>query len=158
MYSTEQQSSLVISLAYCTPEHRLSLTNTIPHHSPPSQLRYVPLDLIHEHGAEKRLAPWNPTVQCVAVGRSESCAEVADTFLSTSLCWLGSRLLSRSGEQLYVTDRYSDHDPRPLLEIMADPSRSAPRCQARSSFLTPADEVFAQGLDMFDRLRIYGNA
>jgi hypothetical protein len=48
----------------------------------------------------------------------------ADTFLSTSLVWLGSKLLSRSGEQLYVTDRYSDEDPRPLLEIMADPSMS----------------------------------
>ena len=47
-----------------------------------------------------------------------------DTFLSTSLVWLGSKLLSRSGEQLYVTDRYSDQDPRPLLEIMADPSES----------------------------------
>jgi len=46
-----------------------------------------------------------------------------DTLLSTSLVWLGSKLLSRSGEQLYVTDRYSDLDPRPLLEIMADPSR-----------------------------------
>jgi hypothetical protein len=45
-----------------------------------------------------------------------------DTFLSTSLVWLGSKLLSRSGEQLYVTDRYSDQDTRPLLEIMADPS------------------------------------
>jgi hypothetical protein len=47
-----------------------------------------------------------------------------DTFLSTSLVWLGSKLLSRSGEQLYVTDRYSDQDTRPLLEIMADPSMS----------------------------------
>jgi len=49
---------------------------------------------------------------------------ILDTFLSTSLVWLGSKLLSRSGEQLYVTDRYSDQDPRPLLEIMADPSES----------------------------------
>jgi hypothetical protein len=49
-----------------------------------------------------------------------------DTFLSTSLVWLGSKLLSRSGEQLYVTDRYSDQDTRPLLEIMADPSMSPP--------------------------------
>jgi hypothetical protein len=52
--------------------------------------------------------------------------DLADTFLSTSLVWLGSKLLSRSGEQLYVTDRYSDEDPRPLLEIMADPSTSVP--------------------------------
>ncbi|WVQ84123.1 hypothetical protein IAT38_006268 [Cryptococcus sp. DSM 104549] len=44
-----------------------------------------------------------------------------NTALSTILCWLGARILSRSGEQLYVVDRYSEEDPRPLLEIMADP-------------------------------------
>jgi hypothetical protein len=54
-----------------------------------------------------------------------------DTFLSTSLVWLGSKLLSRSGEQLYVTDRYSDQDTRPLLEIMADPSMLLPPFPSR---------------------------
>lgn len=32
--------------------------------------------------------------------------------------------MSRSGEQLYVADKYSDDDHRPLLEIMADPRAS----------------------------------
>ena len=54
-----------------------------------------------------------------------------DTFLSTVFCWAGARLLSRSGEQLYVADSYSETDQRPLLEIMADPSK--PVC------LGPAD-------------------
>jgi hypothetical protein len=35
---------------------------------------------------------------------------------------LGAHLLSRTGEQVYVADKYSERDPRPLLEIMADPS------------------------------------
>jgi hypothetical protein len=81
-----------------------------------------------------------------------------DTFLSTSLVWLGSKLLSRSGEQLYVTDRYSDQDTRPLLEIMADPSMSLlPVALFFANGLT-VDQIFSQGLEQFDRLRIYGNA
>jgi len=56
-----------------------------------------------------------------------------------------------------VTDRYSDEDPRPLLEIMADPSTS--HCDTGGKMLTDTvDQVFVQGLEMFDRLRIYGNA
>lgn len=46
----------------------------------------------------------------------------SDTLLSAGLHWLGSRLMSRTGEQLHAADTYSEHDPRPLLEIMADPS------------------------------------
>lgn len=45
-----------------------------------------------------------------------------DTLLSSGLHWLGSRLMSRTGEQLHAADEYSEHDTRPLLEIMADPS------------------------------------
>lgn len=45
-----------------------------------------------------------------------------DTFISQALSWLGGRLLSRTGEQIYVVDSYSELDERPLLEIMADPS------------------------------------
>lgn len=82
-----------------------------------------------------------------------------DTFLSTSLVWLGSKLLSRSGEQLYVTDRYSDLDTRPLLEIMADPSMSPlPLCPLVPLHGLMIDQIFSQGLEQFDRLRIYGNA
>ncbi|WVQ97967.1 hypothetical protein IAU59_005087 [Kwoniella sp. CBS 9459] len=64
-----------------------------------------------------------------------------NTFLSTVLCWLGARVMSRSGEQLWVADKYSDEDPRPLLEIMADPR-----------------SVFYQGLEHFDRREIYASA
>lgn len=46
-----------------------------------------------------------------------------DTFLSTAICWLGSHMLARSGQQLYVTDEYSEEDRRPLLEVMADPCK-----------------------------------
>ncbi|WVN89199.1 uncharacterized protein L203_104416 [Cryptococcus depauperatus CBS 7841] len=64
-----------------------------------------------------------------------------NTFLSTVLCWLGARIMSRSGEQLYVVDMYSPEDPRPLLEIMADPR-----------------SVFFQGLEKFERLSIFASA
>ncbi|KAK1926452.1 putative serine esterase-domain-containing protein [Papiliotrema laurentii] len=63
-----------------------------------------------------------------------------NTFLSTILIWLGSRLLSRSGEQLYVTDQYSEQDPRPLLEIMADPTL-----------------IFSKALGQFERIQIFAN-
>lgn len=49
--------------------------------------------------------------------------------------------MSRSGEQLYVVDKYSDDDPRPLLEIMADPR-----------------SVFYHGLEMFERLSLFAAA
>ncbi|OCF58917.1 lipid particle protein [Kwoniella mangroviensis CBS 10435] len=64
-----------------------------------------------------------------------------NTLLSTVLCWLGARVMSRSGEQLYVVDNYSDEDQRPLLEIMADPR-----------------SIFYQGLERFDKLEIYASA
>ncbi|ADV24636.1 lipid particle protein [Cryptococcus gattii E566] len=64
-----------------------------------------------------------------------------NTLLSTVLCWLGARVMSRSGEQLYVVDKYSDDDPRPLLEIMADPR-----------------SVFYHGLEMFERLSLFAAA
>nr|XP_031861954.1 uncharacterized protein CI109_002784 [Kwoniella shandongensis]KAA5529026.1 hypothetical protein CI109_002784 [Kwoniella shandongensis] len=62
------------------------------------------------------------------------------TLISTLLCWLGARILSRSGEQLYVIDHYSEQDSRPLLEIMADPRL-----------------VFYQGLEHFDRLDVFAS-
>ncbi|KIR70329.1 hypothetical protein CNBG_10107 [Cryptococcus deuterogattii R265] len=64
-----------------------------------------------------------------------------NTLLSTILCWLGARIMSRSGEQLYVVDKYSDDDPRPLLEIMADPR-----------------SVFYHGLETFERLSLFAAA
>ncbi|XAO27879.1 hypothetical protein I312_106743 [Cryptococcus bacillisporus CA1280] len=64
-----------------------------------------------------------------------------NTLLSTILCWLGARVMSRSGEQLYVADKYSDDDPRPLLEIMADPR-----------------SVFYHGLEKFERLSLFAAA
>ncbi|WWC87004.1 uncharacterized protein L201_001886 [Kwoniella dendrophila CBS 6074] len=64
-----------------------------------------------------------------------------NTLLSRILCYLGARVMSRSGEQLWVADNYWDEDQRPLLEIMADPRG-----------------VFYQGLERFDKLEIYASA
>jgi len=63
-----------------------------------------------------------------------------NTFVSTILVKLGSLLLSRTGEQLYVADKYSDQDPRPLLEIMADPNL-----------------IFFQALQRFPSIQIIAN-
>ncbi|WWC67845.1 uncharacterized protein I206_101762 [Kwoniella pini CBS 10737] len=64
-----------------------------------------------------------------------------NTLLSRVLTYLGARVMSRSGEQLYVADNYSDEDQRPLLEIMANPRG-----------------IFYQGLEKFTRLEIYASA
>lgn len=53
---------------------------------------------------------------------------------------LGPRLLSRTGEQFYLTDKWSARG-RPLLQVMADP-----------------DRVFFQALLKFEQVRFYANA
>lgn len=53
---------------------------------------------------------------------------------------LGPKLLSRTGEQFYCVDKYSNTG-RPLLQVMADP-----------------EFVFYQALASFQHLRIYANA
>ncbi|ORX34429.1 putative serine esterase-domain-containing protein [Kockovaella imperatae] len=63
-----------------------------------------------------------------------------NSYFSTALIFLGSRLLARTGSQLYVRDRYSDEDPRPLLEIMADPTK-----------------VFHKALDQFKHVQVFAN-
>ncbi|TFY55966.1 hypothetical protein EVG20_g9119 [Dentipellis fragilis] len=62
------------------------------------------------------------------------------TFPSTVAAKLGSRLLSRTGEQIYGVDKWSASG-LPLLEVMADP-----------------EHVFFKALSMFPHIRIYANA
>ncbi|KAI0343271.1 DUF676-domain-containing protein [Trametopsis cervina] len=61
------------------------------------------------------------------------------TFRSKLFLALGSRLLSRTGEQFYAMDKWSTNG-RPLLEVMADP-----------------DRFFFQGLALFPHIRFYAN-
>ncbi|CAK9783569.1 DUF676-domain-containing protein [Cutaneotrichosporon oleaginosum] len=63
-----------------------------------------------------------------------------NTLLSNVVFWLGARLLSRSGEQMHLVDTYSEMDPRPLLEVMADPKH-----------------VWHQALARFDQVHVYAN-
>ena len=57
-------------------------------------------------------------------------------FLSTMAALLGPRLLSRTGEQFFARDRWSETG-RPLLEVMADPGASLsipyPSCMWRDA-------------------------
>jgi hypothetical protein len=62
-----------------------------------------------------------------------------NTFWSPIFHALGSRLLSRTGRQLYARDRFSGK--KPLLEVMADP---------RTSFI--------KALKRFRKVSIYANA
>ncbi|GBE86549.1 Putative lipase [Sparassis crispa] len=62
------------------------------------------------------------------------------TVLSSILAYLGPKLLSRTGEQFFTTDKWSAQG-RPLLEVMADP-----------------DQIFYQALAIFAHVRIYANA
>ncbi|KAF5350258.1 hypothetical protein D9758_007812 [Tetrapyrgos nigripes] len=62
------------------------------------------------------------------------------SFFSTVASKLGPRLLSRTGEQFYASDRWSTTG-RPLLDIMSDP-----------------DFVFYQALTRFQKIQIYANA
>ncbi|KZT10130.1 DUF676-domain-containing protein [Laetiporus sulphureus 93-53] len=60
--------------------------------------------------------------------------------LSSLTSYLGPKMLSRTGEQFWVVDKWSAHG-RPLLEVMADP-----------------DRIFYQALCLFEDVRIYANA
>jgi len=80
------------------------------------------------------------------------CSLTSGTFLSTLLCWVGARTLSRSGEQMYVADIYSQDDPRHILEIMADPGKSP-----SANISLTEDLVFIQALKRFRRIQIFAN-
>jgi len=62
------------------------------------------------------------------------------SFFSRLGSLLGPKLLSRTGEQFYGVDKWSNTG-KSLLEVMADPER-----------------VFFQGLKLFPHIRIYANA
>ncbi|CAA7263617.1 unnamed protein product [Cyclocybe aegerita] len=62
------------------------------------------------------------------------------SLLSTLSMTIGSKLLSRTGEQFYCLDKWSPKG-RPLLVVMADPER-----------------VFYQALAKFKHIRVYANA
>lgn len=80
--------------------------------------------------------------------------------------------MSRSGEQLYVVDKYSEDDPRPLLEIMADPRTSfssfpvsflpflfSAVWKMKSQLMKDqAGSVFFHGLEKFERLSLFAAA
>ncbi|KAI9511411.1 putative serine esterase-domain-containing protein [Russula earlei] len=69
------------------------------------------------------------------------------SFLSRLGSLLGPRLLSRTGEQFYGVDKWSNTG-KSLLEVMADPGKE-PFVYQR---------VFFQGLKLFPHIRIYANA
>ena len=71
---------------------------------------------------------------------------------------LGPKLLSRTGEQFYCTDKWSPKG-RPLLVVMADPGElryyRASLLVNLSCFL---DRIFHQSLRKFQHIGIYANA
>ncbi|THH32042.1 hypothetical protein EUX98_g2159 [Antrodiella citrinella] len=61
------------------------------------------------------------------------------TFFSKVFAFLGPRMLSRTGEQLYTSDDWAESG-RPLLDVMTDPGR-----------------IFYQTLSTFAQVRFYAN-
>ncbi|RPD64149.1 DUF676-domain-containing protein [Lentinus tigrinus ALCF2SS1-7] len=97
--------------------------------------RYV-VGILHQRGFFQDVVPVNfNTVATPHVGLPRY-----PGMLSSLFAYFGPRLLSRTGEQFYVVDKWSQNG-RPLLEVMADPNR-----------------VFYQALTLFEQVRIYANA
>ncbi|KAH9940836.1 DUF676-domain-containing protein [Epithele typhae] len=97
--------------------------------------RYV-IGILHQRGFFDTVTPVNfNTLATPHIGLPKY-----PTFLSSLTNYFGPKLLSRTGEQFYTVDKWSKNG-RPLLEVMADPSR-----------------IFYQALASFQHVRIYANA
>ena len=80
------------------------------------------------------------------------------SLLSSLASVLVPKLLSRTGEQFYLTDKWSPKG-RPLLVVMADPGELL--CYHASHFVSSSyflDRIFHQSLRKFQHIRIYANA
>ncbi|KAI0741678.1 DUF676-domain-containing protein [Daedaleopsis nitida] len=97
--------------------------------------RYV-VGILHQRGFFEDVTPVNfNTIATPHIGLPRY-----PTVISSIFAYLGPKLLSRTGEQFYVVDKWSQNG-RPLLEVMADPNR-----------------IFYQALTLFNQVRIYANA
>ncbi|KAL7280725.1 hypothetical protein ACG7TL_005667 [Trametes sanguinea] len=97
--------------------------------------RYV-VGVLHQRGFFTSVKPVNfNTVATPHVGLPRY-----PTMISSLFAFFGPKLLSRTGEQFYIVDKWSKNG-RPLLEVMADPNR-----------------LFYQALTLFEHVRIYANA
>ncbi|KAL1944932.1 hypothetical protein VTO73DRAFT_2552 [Trametes versicolor] len=97
--------------------------------------RYV-VGILHQRGFFTSVTPVNfNTIATPHIGLPKY-----PTTISSLFAFFGPKLLSRTGEQFYVVDKWSKNG-RPLLEVMADPNR-----------------LFYQALTLFQHVRIYANA
>ncbi|KAF9500073.1 DUF676-domain-containing protein [Pleurotus eryngii] len=97
--------------------------------------RYV-IGILHHRGFFEHIQPVNfNTIATPHIGIPRY-----PSFLSSVVAKLGSKLLSRTGEQFYCVDQWSTNG-RPLLDVMADP-----------------EQIFYKALSKFQHLRIYANA
>ncbi|KAF5383782.1 hypothetical protein D9615_003712 [Tricholomella constricta] len=99
--------------------------------------RYV-IGILRQKGFFNKIAPVNfNTIATPHIGLPRY-----PSFISTFTSSLGAKLLSRTGEQFYLVDKWSATG-RPLIEVMADPDE---------------DRIFQQALRQFEQIRIYANA
>ncbi|KAG6807868.1 hypothetical protein H0H92_006163 [Tricholoma furcatifolium] len=97
--------------------------------------RYV-VGILHQRGFFENVVPVNfNTVATPHIGLPRY-----PSLFSALTSSLGPKLLSRTGEQFYLADKWSATG-QPLIEVMADPGR-----------------VFYQALQRFQQMRIYANA
>ncbi|KAI0639203.1 DUF676-domain-containing protein [Trametes polyzona] len=96
--------------------------------------RYL-VGILHQRGFFASVTPVNfNTVATPHIGLPRY-----PTTISSLFAYFGPKLLSRTGEQFYIVDKWSKNG-RPLLEVMADPNR-----------------LFYQALALFQHIRIYAN-
>ncbi|KAG6861328.1 hypothetical protein C0995_001307 [Termitomyces sp. Mi166 len=97
--------------------------------------RYL-IGILHQRGFFTKVVPTNfNTLATPHIGLPRY-----PSFFSAVTSSLGPKLLSRTGEQFYLVDKWSASG-RPLIEVMADP-----------------DRIFYQALQSFQHIRIYANA
>ncbi|KAI1793462.1 putative serine esterase-domain-containing protein [Ganoderma leucocontextum] len=97
--------------------------------------RYV-VGILHQRGFFEDVIPVNfNTIATPHIGLPRY-----RSFISRLFAYFGPKLLSRTGEQFYVIDKWSENG-RPLLEVMADPNR-----------------IFYKTLAHFEQVRFYANA
>ncbi|EEB95023.1 hypothetical protein MPER_06072, partial [Moniliophthora perniciosa FA553] len=98
--------------------------------------RYL-IGILHDKHFFENVIPVNfDTIATPHIGL----ATYKNSRLYDALAYLGPRLCSRTGEQMYAVDKWSPSG-RSLLEVMAHP-----------------DSVFYRALSLFKRRRLYSNA
>jgi len=110
------------------------------------------LSILQQRGFFERVEP----VNLFTVATPHAGLVRYPSMLSALATAIGSNLLSRTGEQFYCRDKWSQHG-RPLLIVMADPGTLSPT-QLTICLTFYLERLFYQTLTKFRNIKIYANA